>query len=455
MKHPSRRTAAPATAAAVMALASVIAAGEQMPSPGARIWIADITIDRNGSGARTVDDSTPQRTHTRSATHKTKEVVKIKACGAGADLYVTEAHRTISESTHEESVDEFVQASCWPEEAKGHTQLYVRSKLKPEIKRPGDSSRTTEDSSWGIHPRSDNPPPNKLAHVQLVRTAPDTYMLMAKYEDYIDLTQDTVTKKKTACTGATATRKAITRFAEMSAQPGVKISRGGDSTNKSDLFEATLPPILSPRILATTVVLDRNRVSDSTRIGEIKPTPSNDEYTETTTGFWSLTVKDACDDVYDSLLQGLAFGEAYADPTIQRSAKSVPEYEAATCARAWEIKHGHKPPAGEEPCVDAGVTDVSTGEVTGDQKLREELARSCRPLVIADGGAAHEKTHQKQRKILGPKMESGDLAVRGMMERQAYARGSEVLLSWLKANCPGRNLSAEEARLEKLKRTSW
>jgi hypothetical protein len=406
---------------------------------------------RIGDGTRRIDESTPQRTRTQSTTHKADEVVKIKACGVGPDLYVTEAQRTLSDSTHKESVDEFVQASCWPEEAKGHTQLYVRSKLKPEIKRPGDSSRTTENSAWEICPRSADHFPNKLAKVRLVRIRSDEHQLVATYEDYIGLTKDEVSEAKTACTGATSTRKTITRIAAVGVVPGVKTSRGGDNTNKSVVMEIMLPPILSPTTFLTTVVLDRSPVSDTTPILEIKPTPANGEYAEKTTVFWSLTVKDGCDDVYDSLLTGLALGDAYADPTIQSSAGSVLEYEAATCLKAYEAKYGKKPPAGEDPCPTASETDPSTGKVTGNEKLREEVAQACKPLVIADAGAAHESMHQVQIGFFGSKMmDTDDLAFRGMRDKEAYAVGSAVLLPWLKANCPGRDLSALEERLKKI-----
>jgi hypothetical protein len=453
MKDPSRRSAAVAFTAAFLALASAIAGGEQLPSPGARIWIAEIVFHRIGDGTRTVDESTPQRTRTQSATHKADEVVKIKACGAVPYLYVTEAKRTtLSESTHKESVDEFVQASCWPEEAKGHTALYVRSKLKPEIKRPGDSSRTTEDSAWAICPRSDNPSLDKLAQVSLVRIHADEYQLLATYKDYVKLTKDAVTKATTACTGATSISEDRTRTTAPGGRFDWKRSQSGDDQNKRTVTETTLPPILLPTLFGTTVVLDRNSVSDSTPVSETKPTPANGEYAETTTALWSLTVKDGCDDVHAALLEGLALGEAYADPTIQSSAKSVDEYEAATCIRAWEIMHGgQEPPAGEDPCEDAGETDPRTGKVTGNERLFEKVARSCKPRVIADSGAAHESMHQVQIRVFGSEMmNTTDLTFRGQRDQEAYAVGAAMLLSWLKANCPGKDLSAEEARLQKI-----
>lgn len=427
------------------------AVGRQMlHTPGARVWMVEVSFDRTGSGSKRTDDSTPQRKIINTTRKTASEKITIKACGElPGDLYVTDEKRTLSDRTEKESVDEYVEASCWPEDAKNHTQLYVRSKMKPEIKRPGNSSNFMEQSILSPYEGPGLPRLEKWVQAALVFGMKGTWTLIVRYEGYISTLKDSVGRTTFACTGGKTVNESHFRTSQYGAKPNVNSKSSGSGDNRQTTLDMSMPPTQLPRILIESVRLDGNAAAGSKIISEEKPTPANGNYAETLTASWKITSKDNCDDAYQALLNELAFAEAYADKTIRDVAGSIKLYEAMTCLRAYEIFHKHMPPPGEMPCVDTASVDPATGKASDIGVSREEeLRKKCAPDVILDAEQAHEKAHLEQRKKYGAaQFSSSDIPFRGRMDQEAYSASAQVYLDWLKKNCPDKDVSKEAKRL--------
>jgi hypothetical protein len=366
---------------------------------------------------------------------------------------VTEEKRTLSDNTEKEHVDEYTEASCWPEEAKGHNQLYVRSKLKPVIKRPGDSSNFKELAIMSPYAGPELPPLKKWAQVGLARDLKGAWTLAAFYNGYVSTLKDSVTRQTFACSGGRLTNESHFRTSKYGAKPAVTSSSSGSGDNKQTRLDMSMPPTQLSRVIIESVRLDGTTVAGQKILSETKPTPANGNYSETLTASWKITAKDNCDDVFQHLLNELAFVEAYADPMIQHMAESPTHYERLTCLQAYKTYHGHMPPPGETPCVDTASVDPETGKASNVGASREEeLHKQCAPDVILDAERAHEGEHVKQRQKYGAaRMSSSDLGFRGRMDQEAYFASAQEYLNWIKENCPGKDVSKEEKRLEKVR----
>ncbi len=449
-----RTPAAVLTAVAGFAPVNLSAVCGQLPKPDSRVWMVEVRFDRTGSGNQRADTSTPQRKHVVTTRRTANERITIKACGqTPGELYVTEEKRTLSENTEKETVEEFVEASCWPEEAKHHTQLYVRSKLKPEIKRPGDSSSLKEQTIVSPYAGPELPPLKKWVQTGLAPGTKGAWTLAAFYGGYISTLKDVVTRTTSACSGAKVTNESHYRTSQYGAKPKVTSNSTGSADNKQTTLDMSMPPTQKPRVLIETVRLDGNAVSGQKTISEEKPTPANGNYSETLTASWKIIAKDNCDDIYRALLNELAFAEAYANTNIQDMAESIDHYERLTCLQAYKIFHGRMPPPGEEPCEDTASVDPETGEATNIGATREEeLRKQCKPDVILDAERAHEWEHKKQRRKYGAaQMSSTDPHFRGPRDQEAYSASAQEYLNWLKENCPGKDVSEEEKRLRNVK----
>jgi hypothetical protein len=174
------------------------------------------------------------------------------------------------------------------------------------------------------------------------------------------------------------------------------------------------------------------------------------EYEAVETAIWDLRAESPCPDVYKRLRQDLSFAEAYAEKQIADSATSIDEYEILVSVRAYFINHGVKPRPGEDPSEIEASTDEQ-GQQSGLEQLKQKLESECKPDIIFDSIAHHEDVHTNQQSQFS-EFNDGKPRTWGLMEVSAYVSNIQMLMDWLRENCPKTNLSDAERRLRNLQK---
>jgi len=163
-----------------------------------------------------------------------------------------------------------------------------------------------------------------------------------------------------------------------------------------------------------------------------------------------LKGESPCPDVYDQLQQDLAYAEAYAEKNVSDFAGSMDEYETLVEDRAYRIRYGVNAPRGEDSAEIDAATDEQ-GVQHGMEELRQKLRAECKPDIIFESISMHEDIHTNQQEKF-PEYNDNKPRTRGLMEVSAYVADAQMLVDWLRDNCPVTNLSSAESRLQRIEK---
>jgi hypothetical protein len=418
-----------------------------------RIWIGEIKIVRTGAGHQREDHSTDQLKDIRSTDKEAEEKITIKVCGAFGELYVKDMDWTLKENTHTERTTQHARTRCdFPKEAYDHNLLYRLKNYKQEVKEPGDSSTQSRQFLRDLYQGKDSRPPKKMSSVTLNKLPGQELTLRVSCGGYVALTDDDVTRSWHACSGQTEVREFHQRTAKAIGQEATTtLNETGEGDSKHTVLDQAIPPIPLQSGFMADIQIDGDSISGSQVVGEMLPEHPGD-YQEKTTAYWDLTAKDPCREVYDDLINDLAYGEAYADKNIQDFAGSIRDFEKMVDDRAFKTIYGRPAPRDEEDLSVTGLgVNPETCELEGKDEYKEKMARECRPHIIVEATMAHEGVHERQCKKFHEEMNSGKPQIKGLMETTAYIKSAGMLINWLEKNCPDIDLRNEKTRLEKLK----
>jgi hypothetical protein len=423
------------------------------PKEDPRIWIGQIKVVRSGSGHTQADNSTEQLKDTSTTDMQLEENITIRACGAFGEIFIKEMTWALTEKIDTERNCLHLRTRCdFPPEAYEHNLLYRLKHYKQEVKEPGDSSKQNKQFFKDIASGKDIPPPRKLSSVSLNSLPGQDLTLRVSWEAYTTQISDDVTRSWHACSGETSVLEFHQRTGKkIGEEATTTLNETGEGDSKHSIIEQSIPPIPYQSGFTAEVQINEDSISDSRVIGEIKPEHPGD-YQEKTTASWDFTAKDPCGEVYDDLLNDLAYGEAYGDKNIQDMADSIEDFEKMVDDRSYKTRYGGPAPRGEKELSEMGLgVDPETCELKNRNEYKDTMARKCKSRIIVDATFAHEGVHESQCRKFHEAMNAGQPRIKGSMERSAYIKSAGMLLRWLEKNCPDIDLRNEKTRLEKLK----
>jgi hypothetical protein len=435
-------------AASVLLVQPLIAfAGDNEVNPEICIWKGTITIRGEGSGKPVQPKPVRGKTVTVSGSHTISESIAIEVCGDPKELYVKNVTRTLQDdSTHQQNeiVD---QALCrFPKEMlrPGAEWPENHNKYEPQLKRPGNRSMVNIEIHKTILRGLDLPKLRDNTHVTLEFPAPGQFAVSGSQKAWADYRSDHGVKFYDVCAETNSDKDITERTGPLGQEPK---SDRTVANNGWDTHE-TIQHISPPQELLKQFDFGAPFTGLQLKGSEVIDRIQTQEFVLTETATWDLRGESPCPDIYRQLLQDLAYAEAYAEKSMSDFAGSIEEYEKLVEDRAYKIRYGAAPPRGE----DSAEVDASTdehGQQSGLEKLRQKLEESCKPDMIFTSISAHEDIHTQQQERY-PEYNDGKPRTFGLMEVSAYVADAQMLVDWLRENCPGTNVSDAERRLRSL-----
>ncbi|MBN1570810.1 MAG: hypothetical protein JXA73_23420 [Acidobacteria bacterium] len=426
-----------------------VAGGGDDVNPNICIWKGTITIHREGSGKPVQPKPEKGKTVVVSGSHTVNETIVIEVCGDPNSLYVKNVTRELrDDSIHEENqqVDEMLcrfpkemlrPGAEWPED---------RGKYQPQTKRPGNRSTVKLDTHTTILRGLDLPKLRDNTNVRIEFPDPQRFTISGSQKALADYRSDHTVRYYDVCAETHSDKDISERTGALGQEPisDHVVNKQGWDTH--EIIKHIRPPQelleqFSFEAPFTGLELKGSKVIDRVQ---------TEEFESTETASWDLKGESPCPDVYRQLLQDLTYAEAYADRKIADFADSIDEYEKLVEDRAYKIRYGANAPRGE----DSSEIDASTdehGQQSGLEKLMQKLEESCKPDIIFASISAHEDVHTQQKEKY-PEYNDGKPRTFGLMEVSAYVVDAQMLMDWLRENCPGTNLSDAARRLRNLQK---
>ncbi len=421
--------------------------GSDEVNPDVCIWKGTITIRREGSGKPLQPKPVKGKTVIVSGSQTVSESIAIEVCGDPKTLYVKNVTRELQDVyTHQQNeiVD---QAICrfpkemlrpgaeWPED---------HNKYVPQTKRPGNSSMVKIETRKTILRGLDLPKLRDNTHVILEFSEPGRFAISGSQKALEDYRSDHIVNFYDVC-AETHSDKDIT---ERTGPIGQEPKSDHNVTNQGWDTHETIEHIRPPHELLKQFSFEAPFTGLELKGSKIIDRVQTEEIDSTETASWDLKGESPCPDVYKQLLQDLAYAEAYADRKITDFADSIEEYEKLVEDRAYKIRYGANAPRGEDSAeVDASTDDQ--GQQSGLEKLRQKLEESCKPDIIFASISAHEDVHTQQQEKY-PEYNDGKPRTFGLIEVSAYVIDAQMLVDWLRENCPATNISDADRRLRNL-----
>jgi hypothetical protein len=181
-------------------------------------------------------------------------------------------------------------------------------------------------------------------------------------------------------------------------------------------------------------------------------------YEVKTTSRWQFKAKDPCQEVYNKLMNDIAYAEAYQNPKNQEKLNEIKDlkerfktYHKRIDKQVYRTLYGEEPPEGE-----LSETDAETGG--GEEKLeewlkkyKEKLADECKHDILYKALEEHEFEHVRQGKTYyQSKFFHGTTVIYGRLEVTAHLVGIHILKDWLERNCPEIKMSEANARIKRI-----
>jgi len=416
-------------------------------SPGICIWKGTITIHREGAGQPAQPKPERGKTVTVTGSHTVNETIVIEVCGDPRDLYVKSVTRELQEDSSNQQNEQVNEALCrFPKEMlrPGAEWPENHSKYEPQTKRPGNRRIVNIETHKTILRGFDLPKLRDKTHVTLEFPDAASFAISGSQKALADYRSDHVVKFYDVCAETNSDKEITERTGPLGQEPKSDLKVTNQGWDTLETIKHIRPPQELLEQFGFEAPFTGLHLKDSKVIDRVQ----TEEFVSTETASWDLRGESPCPDVYRQLLQDLAYAEAYAEKKIADFAGSIEDYEKLVEDRAYKIRYGVNAPPGE----DSAEVDASTdehGQQSGLEKLRQKLEESCKPDMIFTSISAHEDIHTQQQERY-PEYNDGKPRTFGLMEVSAYVADAQMLVDWLRENCPGTNVSDAERRLRSL-----
>jgi hypothetical protein len=446
--RPAKFPALLAISAFLLAPISIASGGGEV-NPEVCIWKGTITLQRKGSGRPVQPKPERGKTVTVSGARTVEENITIDICGQPGSMYVKSATRTLQDDYSYSKNEQIQETLCrFPKEMlrPGAEWPADHSNYVPEKKRPGSHSKAVIENHTKILQEQALPELREKTDIILSLPDPARFVISGSQTAFADYQSDLVDTSYDACAEITSVKEIHERTGALGQAPKSDHKTGNQGWNTQETITHTNPPRELRKEFHTEAPFTGLQLKDSKVIDRIE-TP---EFESTETASWDLKGESPCPDVYDQLQQDLAYAEAYAEKNVSDFAGSMDEYETLVEDRAYRIRYGVNAPRGEDSAEIDAATDEQ-GAQHGMEKLRQKLKAECKPDIIFESISAHENIHTNQQEKF-PDYNDGKPRTRGLMEVSAYVVDAQMLVDWLRDNCPGTNLSNADSRLQHLEK---
>lgn len=430
---------------------------------GVVIWDGEIVIYRHGSAEYEEEKSGGGQNFSHREKHVIDDITTIYACGSKEHLHVYCAERKLEDIFEKSTNSTADSTNCGiPEELiKKYGPMYATIHFDPVIKRPGNTSFLSERMHTEIDEGEDVFPLKERTRVTLMIMGGDSYLLDVQSLATVHILQDHIYESYNACTGKT-------KRSEGYVLPGGEGEPPSFSTNVTDLdWEGTrVTRYKFPLLMLPAGFHGEGEASGSILEGTVEIIERGNKvkvkggYDVTTESTWRFEAKDPCKEVYDQLMEDIAWAEAYLDADIHEKVKNIkdPEermktYHKLVNQHTFRSMHGREPPEGELADTDAEVGGGSLEKWL--KALKKKLADQCKHDIIYKSIEKHEKEHLKQADKFKSEWNSGNAAIYGLMEVTAHLIGIHVLLNWLEFNCPETSLVEAKGRIQRIEKTHF
>ncbi len=173
---------------------------------------------------------------------------------------------------------------------------------------------------------------------------------------------------------------------------------------------------------------------------------------------WEFKPREPCEDLIQTILNDLAYTQAYLDPATRKRTSDIEKYKEYVDEKAYEI---HKPesspwsqasPMGDEIGVNSKCELIYQGKKgeEAEKAYRQDSLRKCIPVEVVEGILRHENTHLFQCRTDKARFNKFNTEIWGNMEAAAYLAGIEHMLNSLKQLCPGYDTSLVEEKIKQI-----
>jgi hypothetical protein len=407
----------------------------QAPHGSHYIWDGEVCIMRFANARKDEDNSIGSRKQTETKTRTMVDLITISACGTFAGMYVKKVDRTFSDDIRVEKFLEHAQKKC-----------------ANDVKKPGDSETYTHNTTIRLYEGNDVKPLRELTSVTLMVYPQNQYMITVTANAYWDTRDEEVRKVTDVCTGKVKQYETTTSTVSFNEVPST-IPTPGEDGGLITTIEAH--PTCVPFGFAHKAPFEKNALSGEKVLVDkkAKKPGDSDEYAVAS---WNFHAKDPCPDVYNQLLEDLAWAEAYGDKVLQDLAQEKnmdkDQYELLVAKKTCKIRYGYTPEG--DPSHDQASADMETGEVSGLDKVKEDLKKQCKPDIIYKSIAAHESHHTEDQRGFSEQfpgaIDKKNPHVWGLREVNAHVVGIKMLINWMKQYCGDDSLLQEEQRLRNI-----
>lgn len=262
-----------------------------------------------------------------------------------------------------------------------------------------------------------------------------------------------LTQKHYVCTGETTEK----RIEFQPVAPGREHHGAAAGSISPNVLVLTNPYALSnlPGTFASWhMEFDPRGCSGSHTLLEVKK-PSLEQ---TWTVHWEFKPKEPCEDLIQTILNDLAYTQAYLDPATRKRTADIEKYKEYVDEKAYEIYKPEPSPLNQaSPMGDEIGVNLDCELIYQDKKgeeaekaYRHDSLRNCVPVEVVEGILTHEKTHLFQCQTDKARFGKFNTESWGNMEGAAHLAGIWHMLKSLKQLCPQYDTSLVEEKINQI-----